>query len=842
MSRKVLRAPIELGGIALPNVQTIQDQKGIVNVMRQLQLGKEIATDFRILPAQAQLDSGLVHPILHKTDTDISYIEPGMIVHLHDRLDALDGSIVIENQLCPKLQRVHDESIMEKISKLPGVKPREVQHANQCRKYMRVITIAELSTLCGRYIEPTRFNGRWRAKSRLRWPRQPPPTGPMWDTFQRLVKRAFCSRNMNRSKTQNIPLDKPLGSWYNIDRHVDYNAYRTQNIICIRPPTEGPSIYERYETVGEANYFTRQGDRFKLPFKSHPISVTEGREGHIHPDNQYDIVEYPNYSQYEVNDDEEIDTPSMDILRASEELIACSDGSYDPIEQKAAFNWRIVTPMEQGLTTSSAPVNTNPKYLNSYRAEFAGLRGVIRYMLKNDLHQKKITLYFDGQSCVNALNSNHDFTAASMERAESDIIQSTQKMMKDFKDLTIEWIRGHQDDNDEMNIDDRPLPVRLNIQCDLAAKECMKPKKRAPPLEGAKATLYLETNIVTAEMSEQIHYAAEAPAMMKHIQDHLRRTSETVQEINWRIIGRAKKRLKLHESIRIMKMMYGWLNIGTQKQKTGQIEVCPCCGKETETQHHLYTCTNDTMKQTLNDSIATAKTKLVKQGIPSDIYNEFIEQICLATHAEHPDNTYTVNRNRMNEIREQQSRLGVDAFLKGFLHIEWTKALNEVWTPPDIDSEGKKIHKKDPLEQSVCLLRALWDIFEAQWACRNDILHGKESHVIEKDTERKTKRLLEFKTKKTELLRRSDHWMIEYPADDITKCFRSLVRCDCAKFQMPMMLNSYVATGVVFHQTSTHHPRILMYDYGIATDGKIVFWGIWAGGGFKAVGIKKQTS
>ena len=146
-------------------------------------------------------------------------------------------------------------------------------------------------------------------------------------------------------------------------------------------------------------------------------------------------------------------------------------------------------------------------------------------------------------------------------------------------------IRGHQDDNDETNINDRPLPVRLNIQCDLAAKEClkncMKPTKRAPPLEGAKATLYLGTNIVTAEMSEQIHYAAEAPAMMTHIQYHLRRTNETVQEINWRIIGRAKKRLKLHESIRIMKMMYGWLNIGTQKQKMGQIDVCPCCGKET---------------------------------------------------------------------------------------------------------------------------------------------------------------------------------------------------------------------------------------------------------------------
>ena len=249
-------------------------------------------------------------------------------------------------------------------------------------------------------------------------------------------------------------------------------------------------------------------------------------------------------------------------------------------------------------------------------------------MRKNGLHHKKIKLYCDGKSCVDALNSNQYFTAASLERAESDIIQATQKIMKDFTDLTIEWIKGHQDEDDEMNIEDRPLPVRLNIQCDLAAKECLKncikPTKRAPPLEGAKATLYLGMNMVTSEMSEQIHFAAEAPAMMTHIQNYLQRTGGTVKEINWRIIGRAKKQLKLHESIRISKIMNGWLNIGTQKRKMGQIDICPCCGKETETQHHLYTCTNGTMKQTLEDSIATAKTKLVKQGIPSDIYNEFL--------------------------------------------------------------------------------------------------------------------------------------------------------------------------------------------------------------------------
>ena len=99
----------------------------------------------------------------------------------------------------------------------------------------------------------------------------------------------------------------------------------------------------------------------------------------------------------------------------------------------------------------------------------------------------------------------------------------------------IEWIKGHQNDDEEMNMEDRPL-------------NWIKPTKRAPPLERGKATLYLGMNMVTSEMSEQIHFAAEAPAMMTHFQNHLRRTDETVREINWRTIGRAKKRLKLHKS------------------------------------------------------------------------------------------------------------------------------------------------------------------------------------------------------------------------------------------------------------------------------------------------------
>jgi hypothetical protein len=68
----------------------------------------------------------------------------------------------------------------------------------------------------------------------------------------------------------------------------------------------------------------------------------------------------------EDEDEEELEREAVDVVMESSELVACLDGSYDPISQKATFNWRIVTLEERGLTSLSAPVMTNPKYLNPY--------------------------------------------------------------------------------------------------------------------------------------------------------------------------------------------------------------------------------------------------------------------------------------------------------------------------------------------------------------------------------------------------------------------------------------------------------------------------------------------
>jgi hypothetical protein len=223
VSRKMKRiaayAPIKMGGFNFPSLETIQDQKNIMLVMRQLQLGQELATDLRIAISQAQLESGLTSFILDDIKHNLTYLEEGFIAHLRERLRELNGGIHVEGAWIPHLQRINDVSIMERLLELDKVTKRELEHANQCRKFLRVITIAEMATLCGRYIPLDRFTGRWRAKSTLKWPRQPRPTPEMWTTFRRLIKRAFCSqhkgawRGMRQTGTSNMmSMDQKMSS------------------------------------------------------------------------------------------------------------------------------------------------------------------------------------------------------------------------------------------------------------------------------------------------------------------------------------------------------------------------------------------------------------------------------------------------------------------------------------------------------------------------------------------------------------------------------------------------------------------------------------------------------
>jgi hypothetical protein len=167
------------------------------------------------------------------------------------------------------------------------------------------------------------------------------------------------------------------------------------------------------------------------------------------------------------------------------------------------------------------------------------------------------------------------------------------------------------------------------------------------------------------------------------------------------------------------------------------------------------------MQECITNAISQFQTKLVREGFTTPTYTAIIQTICKAAGKPTITNHDITCKTTLACIKAQES-LGMEAFLRGFHHVDWIKLLRDTWVPPPEPPPGeKKQRQKEPLEQPVTMIRGVWKIFETIWECRNNILHSKDSQLIERSKESITRKLLEYKSKNPTLLRRCDRFIID---------------------------------------------------------------------------------
>ena len=80
---------------------------------------------------------------------------------------------------------------MGALAAIPGVRKTQLEIANLCRLYMRVIMVSEIANVQGNAVPPGRLTGQWRQSSTLEWPEIPKPPPKAWETFRRMVMKAL---------------------------------------------------------------------------------------------------------------------------------------------------------------------------------------------------------------------------------------------------------------------------------------------------------------------------------------------------------------------------------------------------------------------------------------------------------------------------------------------------------------------------------------------------------------------------------------------------------------------------------------------------------------------------
>jgi hypothetical protein len=231
-----------------------------------------VANDILVVTDAFQIASGFESPVLENTMTPIEYVCNGWIPHLRKMLRKIEGSIWIEKAWSPKRQRQYDQAIMEVFANNPSITPMMLKIVNELRMWLRVIFISELADVRGKIIPRERLqnDSEWRAMPAegMVWPNTATPTELHWKTLRKCLRLTFCTNVSPYGAVQDYELDQPLGKWYPVRRHVEFQAYRLKDYILVREerglhkavPSSQPGFFEITEAIVD-----------KIPLKAQPI-------------------------------------------------------------------------------------------------------------------------------------------------------------------------------------------------------------------------------------------------------------------------------------------------------------------------------------------------------------------------------------------------------------------------------------------------------------------------------------------------------------------------------------------------------------------------------------------
>ncbi len=241
-------------------------------IIKQLRWNHTVANVLLTTSDSAQLHTGVGLPLMEITTPTIKYAGHSFILSLRDQLTHIGGSLWIEEVWSAPLQHEHDEFIMDRFLRIPGITTAQLHRANAVRLYLRVLTIADLAHPSGTFIPDGNLSGDWQGGSDLHWPLQLKPPPLFWAEFRPCIWRSFCTTAASHQPIHyGMDLDIHLGKWLPVVRHSWFEVYKSPLALYWRIDS---SLYLLKSTTVSGFYIIAQ-EVDTLPLDSHPIGFRD---------------------------------------------------------------------------------------------------------------------------------------------------------------------------------------------------------------------------------------------------------------------------------------------------------------------------------------------------------------------------------------------------------------------------------------------------------------------------------------------------------------------------------------------------------------------------------------
>jgi len=157
--------------------------------------------------AWTQYQSGVLYPILHKTETNLPHIQGSCIPTVRQYLCDIGGSIQIDHTYAQRPLRHNDRSIME-MALEHSLTDIQLTRISCVRMYLGVMYFSKICKPDGKSILPgvkKRERDTDEYKTKLTRPYQPKPNSESWDLWDRII--------LPTTRADNKTLIRPLRPW-----------------------------------------------------------------------------------------------------------------------------------------------------------------------------------------------------------------------------------------------------------------------------------------------------------------------------------------------------------------------------------------------------------------------------------------------------------------------------------------------------------------------------------------------------------------------------------------------------------------------------------------------------
>jgi hypothetical protein len=753
----IRHGPTFYGGMDNFQLETEQGVLHTTLTVAHLRKDDEVGRMFQFSLEHLQLQSGVSWPVLSKPGhKQRLYVDPCHLTNTWAFLDSVGSHIRLEPEQWIRTQRTGDTFIMESISNLHNIKPIELVHAQRCRLYLGVTTLADISTSNGRRLCEWAINGNQPHRTpTFRFPRQSNPSPTVWNTWKQVLRRCYCTQ-------RDMTLDHPLGLWYRgcitqvwdsvIDPHTSLLYVYSERKV---------RIYERRGRSQKQYRFLRPHTTASFPLGCVPITI-DHQSGYLITLG-YATITTPTIAPPEhiiemrlLNRGVTSNTPEAIVAQAiwDGHAIMGTDGSVK--DDIATYSWVISTTND----TIGADVKgggflpPTAQYMDHYSkrpeaaALFAGLSW-IHALLKRypDTNPEtgptpSLPIPVDNKAVILDVHRTIDDLTATFHllHPDYDILQAIRSVIADLPmAVDIFHVKSHQDQ--QKPIEDLHPHAQINVHADHHADAIY----AIPPpstglfpswVPGTRAALFHKQSQITKDLPNYLRAAAHAPAMKKYLV-HRSQTATgrdstwddaTFDTIAWQPLGESFKKLSIGQRIQLSKYMNDLLPTAMRLQTFDNRNDGRCfdCHGLWENTNHVLQCCSPTRLATRTAAFTTFRAHLKTQHTPDILATLLCDNMTTWITRQRPTPPTLHNPDdpilqAITTAFHSQSNIGWDQFFRGRIATDWKTAISTYY------HERRPGTAFTPDQWMRTTIDALWTFSMTLWRQRNASLHGEDS-------------------------------------------------------------------------------------------------------------------